>query len=118
MEKFDIIKKKLCEEIDIIGRKLETGAEMSISDLEKIDKLAHALKNLIKANESESYEPHNDMSGKMSGHYYNRNGAYTGNSFADGYNRGFADARNGYMNGHSGIMYPPMYYRENDSRVW
>lgn len=115
MEKYEILKKELCKEIDVIGAKLEGGAEMSIADLEKIDKLAHALKNLIKVKDSEEYDNRQGMSGRMGG-YYMRGNSYTGNSFADGYSRGFADARNGY-DGRSG-MYPPMYYHEYDNRNW
>lgn len=114
MEKYDILKKELCKEIDIIGAKLESGAEMSIADLEKIDKLAHAMKNLIKIKDSEEHENRQNMSGRMGGYYASGN---MGNSFADGYSRGFADARNGYYDGRSG-MYPPMYYREYDNRNW
>ena len=46
MEKIEAIEKSLCRELDAIEHKLEGGQEMSIQDLEKIDKIAHAMKCL------------------------------------------------------------------------
>lgn len=37
------------------------------------------------------------------------NGEFSGNSYADGYSRGYSDARS-FNNGGSGMMYPPMYH--------
>lgn len=107
MDKFEMLEKAMCKELDAIERKLEGGQEMSIQDLEKADKLAHAMKSLItyKAmKEAEEYESEG-MSGRrgrgMDGRYISRTSA-AGNSqsYADGYSRGYSEAMN-QMSGNS-----------------
>lgn len=121
MEKYEIIKQKLCNEIDTIGRKLENGGDINDNELTRLDKLAHAMKSLATVKAMEDAEEYNGMSGRM-GRSYNHGGNMGNNSFADGYSRGYADARNSYndgrMEGHSGVyhpMYPNGYY---DGRNW
>lgn len=48
-----LIKEKLCKEKDLIAEKLQNGQEMTIQDLEKLDKIYHTLKNLCKYMEYE-----------------------------------------------------------------
>ena len=89
MEKFDAIESAMCKELDAIGRKLDGGNEMSASDLEKIDMLAHALKSLatFKAmKEAEEYE----------GGYSGRPMRGGNRSYSDGYSQGFYDAQGGH----------------------
>lgn len=86
MEKFEALEKALCKELELIEHKVQ-GAEMSTADLDKIDKIVHAMKSLATytaMKEAEEYD------GGMSG----RRGRsmYGGNSYADGYARGYSEA--------------------------
>lgn len=98
MEKFEVLEKKMCKELEAIEQKLESGQEMSIQDLEKADKLAHAMKSLAtyKAmKEAEEYEM-DGMSGRRGrgadGRYVSRTPANM--SYADAYSRGYSEAMN------------------------
>ncbi len=78
MEKFESLEKSMCKELEAIEHKLQGGTEMSTADLEKIDKLAHAMKSLAtyKAmKEAEEWDEGN-MSGRrgrgMNGRYVSR----------------------------------------------
>ena len=89
MEKFEALEKKLCQELEAIEQKVKGGAEMSVQDLEKIDKLAHAMKSLAtyKAmREAEEWDEEG-MSGRrgraMNGRYVSRD--YGPRSYDDGY---------------------------------
>ena len=110
MDKFEMLEKAMCKELETIERKLEGGQEMSIQDLEKADKLAHAMKSLAtyKAmKEAEEYESEG-MSGRrgrgMDGRYISKSPAgMNSQSYADGYSRGYSEAMNqmnsnGYAN--------------------
>lgn len=79
MNKFEMLEKKMCMELEAIEQKLQGGTEMSVQDLEKIDKLAHAMKSLAtyKAmKEAEEYGDEGEMSGRrgrgMNGRYMSR----------------------------------------------
>lgn len=109
MEKYEVVKKKLCEEFDAIGRKLETGADMSDTDLNRLDRITHTLKSMCAFKENEEYAHEGGMSGRMGRSYRDGDGEFSGNSYADGYSRGYSDARS-FNNGGSGMMYPPMYH--------
>ena len=114
MEKYDVIAKKLSDELDSIERKFSNGEGMTNSDLDKIDKITHAMKCLATYRAMVNAE---ERSGKMTRSY--DNGGMEGEkSFADGYSRGFYDARNGYTNGHE-MMYHPVYYGNGyEKRNW
>lgn len=121
MNKHDILEQRMCRELELVSQKYSqnAGLEMSVQDLEKIDKLYHALKSMAtyKAmKDAESYEEGEWNSGKGSseargrgadGRYISRDG------YADGYSRGYSDAmsREGGSSGH----YPMPYY---EPRRW
>lgn len=95
MDKFEALEKAMCKELETLEQKMKGSAEMSVQDLEKVDKLAHALKSLAtwKAmKEAEEYEQ-DGYSGRrgraMNGQYVSRDG---GRSYADGYSRGYSEA--------------------------
>lgn len=99
------VKEKLCKEKDAIADKLMSGQEMSIQDLEKLDKIYHTLKNLCKYLEmSGEYEYEDGVSGARGrgpdGRYISRMGTYD-----DGYARGYSEAMS-RMDGNSGTHYP------------
>jgi len=114
MEKFEALEKAMCKEMEAIEQKLKGGTEMSVQDLDRIDKLAHAMKSLVtyKAmKEAEEYgeaeeSSMNGYSGRrgraMNGQYVSRN---NGNqqSYANGYSEGYSAA----MNRMSGNMHYP-----------
>ena len=95
MEKFEALEKEMCKELEAIEQKMKAGTEMSIQDLDRVDKLTHAMKSLAtyKAmKEAEEYEM-DGMSGRrgraMNGRYISRTG---GSSYADGYTHGYSEA--------------------------
>lgn len=112
-----ILEEKMCHELDIIADKYGNGQEMSVQDLEKIDKLYHALKSMktyhamVDAEEymddgfSGNMYRHGGYSGyrgrAMNGRFVSRNGA---NSYSEGYTRGYSEAM-------SQMMMPEYDYR-------
>lgn len=75
MKKFEILEQKMCKELETLSERYAQGNEMSVQDLDKIDKLVHALKSMAtyKAmKEAEEYE------GGMSGRGYSGEGNYSG----------------------------------------
>ena len=107
MEKFETLEKSMCMELEALEQKLKGGTEMSVQDLDKIDKLAHAMKSLAtyKAmKDPEEWEDETGMSGRrgraMNGRFISRDGS----SYADGYSRGYSEAMN-----QSGHPWPPYY---------
>ena len=120
-EAYDVVMKQLCKEMVQIAEQIQRNNTMSVQDLEKIDKLAHAKKSLLTAKameEAEEYESGEE--GGMSGArthmtYSGRRGRGTdgryvsrdaGESYADGYDRGYSEAMNRGNSGH----YPMPYY--------
>lgn len=109
MDKFEVFEKALCRELDILEQKFRGGAEMNPQDLDRLDKISHAMKSLetYKAmKEAEEYGRSEDgMSGRRGrgtdGRYVSRDG---GRSYADGYSQGYAAAMS-QMSGH--YPYPP-----------
>ena len=104
MKKFEILEQKMCKELENLSERYVQGNDMSVQDLDKIDKLAHALKCLAtyKAmKEAEEYE--GGMSGRrargMDGRYMSRDM----NPHMSGYNGSYDD---GYS-GHYPVPYPP-----------
>jgi len=118
MEKFEALEKAMCKELETLEKKMNGSAEMSIQDLDKIDKLVHAMKSLVtyKAMKEaeEDYGEEDGMSGRrgrgMNGRYVSRDG---GSSYADGYSQGYSEAMNQMVgnSGHYPMMYPPKYPR-------
>lgn len=72
----------LCEELSDYGRK----NEISGGDLEVIDKLAHATKNVFKVMESKEEMVEDGYSNRGSSYATNGGGSYRGNSYARGKN--------------------------------
>lgn len=107
MEKFEGLEKALCKELDILEQKFRGGADMTPQDLERIDKMAHAMKSLATYKAMKEAEEYSEdgMSGRrgrgMDGRYVSRDG---GRSYADGYSQGYAAAMS-QMSGH--YPYPP-----------
>jgi len=101
MKKHEILEQKMCKELDVLEQKYQQGQEMSIQDLEKIDKLYHALKSMATYNAMKEAEEYSEegFSGRrgraMNGRYVSRD----------------MDPRmsGGYDDGYSGHypMYPP-----------
>ena len=96
MEKFELLEKKMCMELEAIEQKLHGGADMSVQDLDKTDKLVHALKSLATYKAMKDAEEYEGMSGRHD----------RGSSYADGYSRGYAEGMN-----HSGRFYPERVIR-------
>ena len=117
MNKFETLEKTLCRELENIEQKARAGAEMSIQDLDRADKLAHAMKSIATyramkvAEEYESDEKMSGMSGyrgrALSGKFVSRDDE--DQSYAEGYSRGYAEGRNQSMrmSGHYDSYYPP-----------
>lgn len=117
-EVHEVIWKQLCKECMQIAEQIQKTNSMSINDLEKLDKIYHLKKNMLKTQMEES-----DMGGMengMSGNNQNGNSGYRGRAmngryvsrmsseYADGYNRGYSEAMN-EQGGNSG-HYPMMPY--------
>ena len=101
MEKFEMLEKEMCKELEAIEQKLKAGTEMSETDLKRVDMLAHAMKSLATYKAmKEADEGYYDggMSGRrgMNGRYISRDG---GSSYAEGYSRGYSEAM-GQQSGH------------------
>lgn len=71
--KFEALEKSMCKELENLEHKVQSAPEMSTADLDKIDKLAHALKSLATykamAEASEYEEP--GYSGRRGRNSYN-----------------------------------------------
>ena len=116
MGHFEILEKQMCKELEAIEQKIKSGADMTTADLDKADKLAHAAKCLATYSAmkeaSEEYDEGN-MSGyrgrAMNGRFVSRE---AGNSYAEGYSRGYNEARSQMeaQSGHYPYM-PPERYR-------
>ena len=105
MDKYELLEKSLCKELDEIEHGLKSGSAMTTQDLDRIDKLVHAMKSLAtyKAmKDAEGYED-NNMSKSYTASNANRHMSY-----ADGYSRGYAEAMNQMQRGNSG-HYPPWH---------
>ena len=91
---FENLEKCMQKELEVFEQKMKSGTEMSTADLEKIDKLAHALKSLATytaMKEAEEGYSEDGMSGRrgrgMNGRYVSRDGG----SYADGYSQGYSE---------------------------
>lgn len=129
MNKFSALEKSMCRELETIERKLESGQEMSIQDLDKADKLAHAMKSLaayVAMKKAEEYDE-----GGFSSENGSDNGGNSGyrgrgadgrfvsrksgnNEYSEGYYNGYSEAMsqmNGNNSGHNPMG--PGYYPTN-----
>lgn len=117
----EILEQKMCKEIELIENKyMNSNGEMAIQDLEKLDKLFHTLKSMATYYAMKEAEEYTE--GGMSG-YRGRaaNGRYvsrdSGESYSEGYDRGYSEAMNRMSgrnggDGYSGHYYmPPMHPR-------
>ena len=112
MEKFEALEKEMCKELEAIEQKLKAGTEMSMQDLEKADKLAHALKSLatyVAMKGAEEWDE-SEMSGRRgraaNGRYVSRD---SGPSYADGFTAGYSEAM-GQQSGHWPMTYPGKHW--------
>ena len=113
----DILEQKMCKELELLEQRYSANtAEMSIQDLDKIDKLYHALKSMATYHamkDAEEYEQ-GGFSGRRgraaNGQYVSRDG---GDSYHEGYANGYSEAMSQMMNGGNsgGHMYPQRYPR-------
>ena len=115
MKKHELLEQKMCKEIELIESKYQNNpGEMSIQDVEKLDKLYHTLKSMATYNamkEAEEYEM-DCMSGRRGscadGRYVSRD---SGESYSDGYDRGYSEAMNQMRNmGNNSGNYPHMMH--------
>lgn len=86
MHKIVELKEKLIEELEEYGNK----GELSMGDLDTVDKLAHATKNLCKVIKEAEEEQYSREGGSYRGSYDGTydNGSYEGGSYEDGSYRG------------------------------
>lgn len=122
----EVLEQKMCKELEMIQAKYaqNPAQEMSIQDLDKVDKLYHALKSqatYIAMKEAEEYE--GDFSGmggnsgyrgrsSVTGRFVSRDmGSSQNQSYSDGYSQGYSEAMNqmnGNGNGGNSGHYPMM----------
>lgn len=116
-ESFEIIKKQLCKEAEQIAEQIQKNNTMSIQDLEKLDKIFHLKKNMLKSYEMENEEDISNQNGNGLSGYRGRgsNGRFVSRSYSEGYDKGYSEAMNdqaqtnnsyanGYNNGYSDAM--------------
>jgi len=100
VNRHEILEQKMCKELDTIEEKYRGGADMSAQDLDRIDKLVHALKSLATyraMKEAEEYSEDRRMQ-NMSGRPYPPRMSYD-------------------MRGMSGTYEPyPGYFRDQTAR--
>ena len=75
MDKFEALEKKMCQELEAIETQIKSGGQMSVQDLDKIDKLTHAMKSL-RAYKKMLLEEEYGMEDGMSGRRNPYNGRY------------------------------------------
>ncbi len=106
-KKSEILERKMCHELELLEEKYTNNqnSELSVQDLEKIDKLYHALKSMAtyKAMKESEEDMDDGYSEGMSGR---RGRAYNGR-----YVSRDEGPRDGYgYSGHYPTMYPPQGY--------
>ena len=102
----------LCDELDDLERKAEKEGKLSMAEIQYLDTLAHAKKNLMKADEM-SEDGYSERG-------YSRRGTYEGGSYGDGrsYARGRGrNAKRDSMGRYSSRMYPMDYSMAADDMV-
>ena len=105
----EILEQRMCKELDILKEKYRNSStEMSMQDLEKLDKLYHTLKSkatyeaMMEAKEYPQMDGYSGRRGRnpVNGQYISR----TEDAYAEGYAKGFSEGMNQHTSGH----YPPM----------
>lgn len=92
-KKYEILEQKMCKELEMLEQKYDgSPTEMTVQDLEKIDKLFHALKSMATYHamkEAEEYEEMNGMSGRRgraaNGRYVSQDTEPRMSGYHDGY---------------------------------
>ena len=69
MDKFETLEKCMCKELELLEHKLQSAPEMSTADLDKVDKLTHALKSLCAYREMMDYTEEDKYYSERSGRY-------------------------------------------------
>lgn len=114
----EILEQKMCKELEMIQAKYaqNPAQDMSMQDLEKIDKLYHALKSLATYSAMKEAENYTDTEWNesvsrsgyrgraMNGRFVSRDDAY-----AEGYSRGYSEAM-GNRTSNESNGYPAMPY--------
>lgn len=98
----------LCDELEDLERKAEKEGKLSMAEVQYLDTLAHAKKNLMKAEEM-SDEGYSERGYSMGDHSYR-----SGQSYARGRGR---NARRDSMGRYSSGMYPMDYSMAADDMV-
>ena len=112
MDEFKNLKRVAMSELKRLDAKYANRDEFAKEDIECYDKLMHGLKSQLTSEammEAEEYEQEENMSGRrgrssVTGRFVSRDG---GNSYAEGYSRGYSEAMSQQreMSGH--YYYPP-----------
>lgn len=106
VNRHEILEQRMCKELDILEEKYRNSStEMSIQDLEKLDKLYHTLKSKVTYEammEAKDYEM-DGMSGRRGHNPVNSQYISRTQDYADGYAKGYSEAMNQNASGH----YPP-----------
>lgn len=100
MERFEAIEKALCKELEMIEQKLKGGAEMSAQELDRYDKIMHALKS------AETYYAMKEAREYSEGGYPQGMSGYRGRNMNNGRYMSRSDGT-----GYSG-HYPPREWME------
>ena len=133
MDKYEaskVIEKQLCTEIIQIAENIQKAQSLTPQDLERIDKLYHALKSkenyeaMKDADEYSNYDNYGGMSGNQNGNSGYRGRAMNGRfvsraenaSYSNGYSQGYADAMRQSREGNS--EHYPMMPMDYGSRRW
>jgi len=115
-KEYKILEQKMCKELEMLEQKYQgSPAEMSVQDLDKIDKLYHALKSMVTYNAMKEAEEYGEEG--MSGDGYSgrrgraANGRYVSRDAGPqmsgyGYSGGYDDGYSGHY-----PMMPPRYPR-------
>ena len=114
MNKHEILEHKMCKELETLAEKYSSGQELAIQDLDKIDKLYHALKSLATYTAMKEAEEYSEdgFSGRRgrspsTGRYVSRDMNSMDHSYAQGYSEGYMD---GQQSGHFPSMPPYRRY--------
>jgi hypothetical protein len=98
----------LCDELEDLERKAEKEGKLSMAEIQYLDTLAHAKKNLMKADEM------SDEGYSQRGYSMGENSYRDGHSYARGRGR---NARRDSMGRYSNRMYPVDYSMAADDMV-
>ena len=107
-----ILEEKMCKELESLEEKYRTSnSEMTVQDLEKIDKLYHALKSKATYEAMKEYDENDDFEGVSGRRGRDGMGRYISRDMSHEMSR--RDWPNYQRDEWSGHYYPPMYYPPN-----